>query len=163
MAGSVLALTMEHGRPGIHAAQKIAMGFISRWLPDKRKRTPGVASLILSETEFHAALHLEHCRTQRCKRPFLFMRAAPAEVAAKQDNEALLAEFASEMAASSREADIFGWERQGRTLGAVFTEVGPGAADFIRRRAIAIQKKLPGGDSRKLILSFQFFTGTTDF
>lgn len=101
------------------------------------------------------------------------MRAAHAEVAAKQDNEAFLVEFGSKLAASSREGDIFGWEKQGRTLGAAFTEVGrrekPGAdarsvaADFIRRRAIAILKKLPGGDSRKLILSFQFFAGTTDF
>lgn len=100
------------------------------------------------------------------------MRAASAEVAAKQDNDGFLAEFACALAASSREADIFGWERQGRTLGAAFTELGreePGvdekrvAADFIRHRAIAILKKLPGGDSRKLVLSFQFFAGTTDF
>lgn len=125
-------------------------------------------SCMLSEADFHAVLRLERRRTERSERPFLLLLAAFSQISTRAEEEDFLARFALEMAASSRETDIFGWDRHGRVLGAIFTELGRGermnaeekraAFSTIHHKAARILDKLLGSEAQhKLTISLYFF------
>lgn len=122
---------------------------------------------MLSEPDFHAVLRLERRRTERSERPFLLLLAAFSERATRAEKEDFLARFALELSASSRETDIFGWNRQGQELGAIFTELNHGerpsdekkreAFNVIQGKTAAALDELLGDDAHRLSISLHFF------
>lgn len=124
--------------------------------------TQGANSAMLSEESFEGALRGECRRTERSGRPFLLMLASLERISGDEDGRACLEVLAVSMAASGRETDIVGWYRQGKVLGAIFTELGAGdknaVAALVKERVSATVDQHSIGKNRKQIkLSFHFF------
>ena len=147
------------------ALRRMAQWPAGVWIHERGQGTESFP--VLSEADFHAVLRLERRRTERSERPFLLLLAAFSERATPAEKEDFLARFALELSASSRETDIFGWNREGQELGAIFTELGRGegpsderkraAFNVIQNKTAAALDELLGDDSHRLSFSLHFF------
>lgn len=76
---------------------------------------------VLNEQTFRRMLAIERKRTERSKEPFLLMLLDAGSQSGLEMNGTALENMATSMLTSSRETDIIGWYKEGKTVGVMFT------------------------------------------
>ena len=101
------------------------------------RRSGGIASLdfsadvlpveergVLNEEAFHRMISLERKRTERSRKPFLFMLLDMGNGLRSEKNEKALDKILSALSLSTRETDVTGWYKKNSVVGVMFTELG---------------------------------------
>ncbi|MDR3734803.1 MAG: sugar transferase [Acidobacteriaceae bacterium] len=122
---------------------------------------------VLSERAFRRMIAVERKRTERSKEPFLLMLL---ETGNQQDSEltgASLSSMASALLASSRETDIVGWYKDGKTVGVMFTGIAANDKNSVLRTILnrvksMLREELVFQQSHQVSISFHFFPDDWD-
>jgi len=114
----------------------------------------------LSEEAFVCRLHLEQRRTERSRRPFVFMLLESSLLMARRKNESRQT-ILEALASSVRETDIRGWYEDGLKIGLIFTEIGKDSGhavgEHLSRKILGVLETHLGSDISKVHLSFFVF------
>jgi lipopolysaccharide/colanic/teichoic acid biosynthesis glycosyltransferase len=81
-------------------------------------------SVYLTEEGFVRRLHLEQRRTERSRRPFVFLLLEAGRLLKAGQKEAVCERIMDALSTSIRETDIRGWYKSGSAIGVIFTEIG---------------------------------------
>jgi len=113
----------------------------------------------LTEEAFVDRLHLEQRRTERSRRPFVFMLL---ESALLKGGQEACERILSLLAKSIRETDIRGWYKKGSAIGLIFTEIGDAAGPSIgdgllRKVQRLLEEKLTTDEVSQVELSYYLF------
>jgi len=115
----------------------------------------------LNQEAFVRRLHLEQRRTERSRRPFVFMllKSILLKEGSKQD---ACHHILSALSNSIRETDIRGWYENGSAIGLIFTEIG--SADgrsignaLVDKVRLLLASKLTADQVGRVVLSFYVF------
>ena len=79
----------------------------------------------VSQELFARTLYLERKRSERSGRSFVLMLLESRNLLNARSDGQALREVLSVLSAATRETDITGWYEEGRTIGVIFTELGP--------------------------------------
>lgn len=115
----------------------------------------------LDEDAFVRRLHLEQRRTERSKRPFVFILLESALLKDGRNQEACH-QILNVLSRSIRETDVKGWYESGSSIGLIFTEIGStndpsiGNALLEKVRGL-IESKLSSDDVSRICFSFYVF------
>ena len=104
---------------------------------------------LLNEEHFTKLLSVERRRAERSRRQFILMLLDAHEAGQAEDTDKLLVKAGSAVAGSIRATDAKGWYQSHRTLGVVFTEVGPTDTD-INEALSAVQARIGAGLRKEL-------------
>ncbi len=115
----------------------------------------------LTEEAFVGRLHLEQRRTERSRRPFVFMLLESALFKGGPKQEAC-DRILSLLAKSIRETDIRGWYKKGSAIGLIFTEIGDAAGrsigdGLVRKVRSLLEEKLTAHEVSQIHLSYYLF------
>lgn len=83
-----------------------------------------IADDILDESSFLKMLRLERKRTERSGRRFVLMLLESGALLKDGVDSVALAQIFSILLRSTRDTDVKGWYKHGRTIGVIFTEIG---------------------------------------
>jgi len=115
----------------------------------------------LNQEAFVRRLHLEQRRTERSRRPFVFMLLKSALLREDRKQEACQ-RILSVLSNSIRETDIRGWYETGSAIGLIFTEIG--ATDgqsigsmLLDKVRVLLESKLSADEVGRIGLSFYVF------
>lgn len=78
----------------------------------------------LTEDAFIRRLHVEQMRTERSRRPFVFMLLRSGTLLSQEQKGGLDRKILSLLSKSIRETDVRGWYEKGSGIGVIFTEIG---------------------------------------
>lgn len=122
--------------------------------------TPG--SGLLSDEAFVRRLHLEQRRTERSRRPFVFVLLEVESRLKPGLKQALCEQIADALTNSIRETDIRGWYENGSAIGVIFTEVGTADGTSIGNELAAkvntlLSSKLSAAQMGQIALTFYVF------
>lgn len=81
-------------------------------------------SVFLTEEDFVRRLHLEQRRTERSRRPFVFVLLKVESSRKAGQKQAVCEQIAEVLSNSIRETDVRGWYEEGSAIGVIFTEIG---------------------------------------
>src|SRR5580698_2671098 len=118
-------------------------------------------SVFLTEEAFVRRLHLEQRRTERSRRPFVFV-LLEVESAKGGEKAALCERIAEALATAIRETDIRGWYEKGTAIGVIFTEIGLSLSASIGNSLVGkirglLESKLTVPEMKQVALSFYVF------
>jgi lipopolysaccharide/colanic/teichoic acid biosynthesis glycosyltransferase len=121
---------------------------------------------LAAESNFVQAMSLERKRAERSGQHFLLMLLEGAEVFGGGDGRRVSAVTAA-LGGTIRETDLFGWYRQDRTLGVIFTEVsGAEVASTVEalnaKVEAALRRPLKPDEVDRLEISFHLFPEAAD-
>jgi exopolysaccharide biosynthesis polyprenyl glycosylphosphotransferase len=116
---------------------------------------------ILSEEAFIRRLHLEQRRTERSRRPFVFV-LLESEVLSQKNEDESQKRLLHALSSSIRETDLVGWYEHGSAIGVIFTEtredttraLGDSLVNKIRG---LLERELPSQFVKQIHLSFYIF------
>lgn len=113
---------------------------------------------------FHHLLHIERCRTERSKKPFLLLLLDVSALIAEERHEEIMGKLHSALQSALRETDIRGWYYPDRIIGIIFTEIKsvdrPSIDEVIRKLRGRLEKKLTVELLAKISISFHIFPET---
>jgi lipopolysaccharide/colanic/teichoic acid biosynthesis glycosyltransferase len=118
-------------------------------------------SIFLSEEDFVRKLHLEQRRTERSRRPFVFVLLEVEGHLKAEQKLAACERIAQVLSNSIRETDSRGWYEKGSAIGVIFTEVD--ATDASIGKALVakinglLSSKLTAHQVGQITLSFYVF------
>jgi exopolysaccharide biosynthesis polyprenyl glycosylphosphotransferase len=124
------------------------------------KSTPD--SVLLTEEAFVRRLHLEQRRTERSRRPFVFLLLEAGSLLKAGQKLAVCERVAEALSASIRETDIRGWYDDGSAIGVIFTELGSADGALIGDSLAAkvhrlLSCKLTAHQMRQITVSYYVF------
>jgi lipopolysaccharide/colanic/teichoic acid biosynthesis glycosyltransferase len=116
----------------------------------------------LSEEAFVRRFHLEQRRTERSRRPFIFMLLASASLFKTGQKHGVCDQILNVLSKSIRETDIKGWYENGSAVGVIFTEIGPTDGRSIGDALVAkfrrlLESKLTAHQVSQIDLTFYLF------
>jgi len=116
----------------------------------------------LTEDAFIRRLHLEQRRTERSRRPFIFVLLESASLLKGGEKHGTCREILSLLAHSFRETDIKGWYLDGAAIGLIFTEIGSTDGRLIGNALVGkirdlLTKHLTGHQASQIHLSCYVF------
>jgi exopolysaccharide biosynthesis polyprenyl glycosylphosphotransferase len=119
-------------------------------------------SIFLTEEAFVSRLHLEQRRTERSRRPFVFVLFEVGDRLKGDRKLAVCERIAEVLSTSIRDTDIRGWYENGSAIGVIFTEVGQtdGAAignALVTKMQQLLSSKLTASEVGEVALSFYVF------
>lgn len=130
-------------------------------------QTPGKHDLgFLPEEAFVRRLRLEQRRTERSRRPFVFV-LLESDLLKDRESDGACSRILHVLAQSLRETDIRGWYEHGRGIGLIFTEIGPkdaattGAGLLTKVRGL-VESKLSPVEYAQVDFSFYVFPDDWD-
>jgi lipopolysaccharide/colanic/teichoic acid biosynthesis glycosyltransferase len=115
----------------------------------------------LNQEAFVRRLHLEQRRTERSRRPFVFMLLKSALLKEGREQEACQ-RMLRILSKSIRETDIRGWYENGSAIGLIFTEIGSADGRSVGNALLAkvrgiLESKLNADEVERIGLSFYVF------
>jgi len=114
---------------------------------------------ILSEEAFVRRFHLEQRRTERSRRPFVFLLVESARVLNNRKDGVSGRVF--EMVTNAiRETDVIGWYEFGSAIGVIFTETAANESlgnSLMNKIRSLLERELPADDVNQIRLSFYIF------
>lgn len=116
----------------------------------------------LAEDEFRVALSTERRRSERSRKPFIFMRAILCGSNSREGLRHVADRVIHLLRNSIRATDVLGWHQDGNVLGVIFSELGGAdqstALSALKTRIAAVlQDDLEVQDSVAIRLSFSWF------
>jgi exopolysaccharide biosynthesis polyprenyl glycosylphosphotransferase len=116
----------------------------------------------LSEEAFVRILHLEQRRTERSRRPFIFVLLESAGLLKTGQKHGVCDQILDLLSNSFRETDVTGWYEEGSAIGVIFTEISStdcrstGDALIAKIRGL-LETKLTAHQVSQIQLSFYVF------
>jgi lipopolysaccharide/colanic/teichoic acid biosynthesis glycosyltransferase len=119
-------------------------------------------SRFLTEEVFVARLHLEQRRTERSRRPFVFLLLESASLLRVDQKHGVCDRIAEVLSTSIRETDVRGWYKSGYAIGVIFTEIGAADGRITGKALIAkigglLASKLTADQIGQIDLSYYLF------
>jgi exopolysaccharide biosynthesis polyprenyl glycosylphosphotransferase len=119
-------------------------------------------SAFLTEEAFVGRLHLEQRRTERSRRPFVFLLLQAKRALNAGQKMAVCERIAAALSTAIRDTDIRGWYQHGAAIGVIFTEVGPVEGASIGHTLVAkirsmLSDKLSASQIGQITFSFYVF------
>jgi len=117
---------------------------------------------VLPEKLFGKMLYRERRRTERSKRPFVLILLESAESLNSEQQNDRLNQILIALSMSTRETDLIGWDREGFSLGIIFTELGSSpdadiADTLLDKVRTALQDNVPPDQNNGIKLSAHFY------
>src|SRR5579872_2189191 len=98
----------------------------------EQTRSRGASGLsLVPEVMFKKVLSLERRRSERSGRRFVLMLVHTHKYFNAAEADATLAGITKALSLTTRETDLQGWYKQGRVIGTICTEIGPGSMTAI--------------------------------
>lgn len=120
----------------------------------------------LAEEAFIRRLHLEQRRTERSRRPFVFM-LLESKLLKDRRNNGVCEKILGEIAQAIRETDIRGWYASGSIVGLIFTEIGGNdgrsvGEALVKKLSLRLQAKLSAREFSDIRFFFCVFPDDWD-
>ncbi len=117
------------------------------------------------QSHFQHMLRVERKRTERSRRPFLLLLLDITGLMSLDNHREILDRMKAVLAASLREVDIRGWYDDRKTIGVIFTEMGPVDVNTIERLIHKIYGRICQGLDpewvKKMRISFHIYPETS--
>ena len=122
---------------------------------------------VLDAVTFQRMIAIERRRTERSKEPFLLMLLDSGKHIDSKANKASLERMARVLLQTSRETDIVGWYKDGKSIGVMFTGLDAGDKNailttFMLRITSAFEKKLILPHLSQVSISFHMYPDDWD-
>jgi len=143
----------------------MATGYTRADIAGAEVRRPAIgmdatSPVVSGEEVFHTLLTIERRRAERSRNPFVLML-----LDAHRENgtaRAILPEALTVLTSSIRETDALGWYKDGKILGAIFTEIGDGSSGAVTETLRTkvqnrLQEQLGPEMAAKIVISLHVF------
>jgi exopolysaccharide biosynthesis polyprenyl glycosylphosphotransferase len=122
---------------------------------------------LLQEQIFHSMLALERRRAERSRNSFVLMLLDAGAFAGTETSDHLMSQVASVLLKSTRETDLVGWYKNGRVLGAIFTETSlefkNSITEILRSKVVnALDDELSREATSNLVVTVHLFPESQD-
>lgn len=116
----------------------------------------------LNEKAFIRRLHLEQRRTERSRRPFIFVLIESANLLKPNEKQGVCQQVQDLLLNSFRETDIKGWYKDGSAIGLIFTEIGSPSGDSTGNLLVGkiqemLRSRLSASQLSEIFVSFYVF------